>query len=114
MKIKRFRLDYADAFDARRGFKRCSLPGIGVSVPAPSHYSWLPDTKANADFWRNRKGDLFVRVCFNEGYTYQFHAKSANGKTIPNEDMQDFGEYMADFLWKWIIEGVDDWPEFNY
>jgi hypothetical protein len=114
MKVKKFRLDHADAFDARRGFRRCTLPEIGVSVPAPSHCSWLPDTKAKAYFWRNRKGGLFVRVFFNEGYTYHFHAKLTNGKTIPTEDMEEFGEYIADFLWEWILEGVDDWPEFCY
>ena len=55
-----------------------------------------------------------MRVFFNEGYTYHFHAKLTNGKTIPTEDMEEFGEYIVDFLWEWILEGVDDWPEFCY
>ena len=114
MKVQGFRLDQTDAFDARRGYSRCTLPGISVYVPAPSHCPWLRGTKANANFWRNRGGDLFVRVYFNEGYTYHFHAKLVNGKTIPTEYMEDFGEYVADFLWEWVLEGVDDWPEFCY
>jgi len=102
MKDKRFRLDHADAFDARRGYTR-----------ARSDFSvFCGDHEAKAFFWRDREEKLFVRVSFKAGDTYHFRAKRANGQEIPDHALDAFVDYLSDFIYEWILEGTDDWPEF--
>lgn len=103
MKVERFRLEHAAPFDARRGYIRCTQPDTSV---------WVGDDKAKAFFWRDRADNLFVRVSFKAGDTYHFHAKRANGQKIPDKVLDDFVEYVSDFIYQWILEGADDWPEF--
>lgn len=104
---KTFRLVLIDAFDARRGYKRCPLPGVGVS--------WVGGVPrgANADFWRSRTGEFVVRFS-SQGYVYHFEAFAASGKQIPENEIPEFGDFIADALCEWVDEGVDDVPSALY
>ena len=102
---KKFKLNEIGTFDARRGFKRCSLPGVGVS------YEGGPS--AIADFWRDRTGRLVVRFS-SQGYIFHFEALLVSGKQILEDKMEDFGQYVVDMLLEWLTEGVDDLPNSIY
>jgi len=104
----KFRLVEIGPFDARRGYKRCSLPGVCVSIPPPS-YSPFGPIEVAADFWRNRTGGLLVRFSNNQPYVFHFEAFLANGDPVPEEAIGDFGNYIADVLLDW--EGADDAPD---
>ena len=97
-----FELTSIAAFDARRGYTRCSLPGIGVS--------FVGEPGALADFWRDRSGKLVVRFS-SRGYVYHMEAHLASGGQIPEGEMGSFGEWVRDAMVEWIVDGVDDMPE---
>jgi hypothetical protein len=101
-KSRKFKLIEINGFDARCGYKRCTPIGVGTIVER---------VKANADFWTDRKGQLVVRFS-SQGYNYHFKGLLASGKHIPEDKMDDFGEYVSEMLCEWLIEGVDDCPEF--
>jgi hypothetical protein len=107
-KLLKFRLIEINAFDARRGYKRCTLPGVGYTPPDDpmSPFQSIPVT---ADFWRNRTGGLVVRFSSNQPYVFHFEALLANGKPVPEEDLEEFGEYVAAVLYDW--GGADDPPD---
>lgn len=104
-KHRKFRLVEVDAFDARRGYTRCTPPGVGIF--------FVDGPNAIADFWRNRAGSLVVRLS-SQGYVFHLEALRTDGKTISVDDMTEFEEYVADTLDEWIIEGVDEIPESCY
>ena len=94
-----FTLIDADAFDARRGFKRWVLPGAGAILPG--------HPQAMADLWTNRDGRLFARFS-SAGYTYHYEIRSTTKSAI-TEDLQDaVSEFLQDKLVTWVIEGIDD------
>lgn len=107
-KTPKFSLVKISAFDARRGYKRCTLSGVGHTPPADplSPYRPIPVT---ADFWRDRTGGLVVRFSSNQPYVFHFKALLANGKPVTEEDIQEFGEYIAEILFDW--GGADDPPD---
>lgn len=88
-------------FDARHGYRRCPLPGVGVSVGrGPS---------ALADFWRTRGGNVVARFS-SSGYQYSFVACLSNGDPIPDKRLSDFGDHVSELLLLWLSDGVDDTP----
>jgi len=95
-KKQKYILEEIDAFDARSGLKRCSIPGVGVSM---GRY------KADADFWRDRSGVLVVRLS-RRGYVHHFVAMLVSFKDIPNDKMKDFEICIRDALRKWLYEGT--------
>lgn len=107
-KTRKFTLVEIDAFDARRGYKRCGLPGVGVTTPDDplSPYRPIP---VIADFWRDQTGSLVVRFSSNQPYVFHFKALLANGKPVPDKYIQEFGEYIAEILVDW--RGADDPPD---
>lgn len=107
-KSPQFRLIEISAFDARHGYKRCTLPGVGYTPPVDllSPYRPIPVT---ADFWRNQTGGLVVRFSSSQPYVFHFEALLANGKPVPEEDIEKFGEYVAEILFNW--GGADDPPD---
>jgi hypothetical protein len=108
-KKQKFTLVEIGAFDARRGYKRCILPGVALEVPTDSAFWWLPPTRLNADFWRSSDGVLVVRFSSNYPYVFHFEALLANGKPVPDKDIEDFGEYILAILDDW--GGTDDPPD---
>ena len=104
-KSRKFKLIEIGDFDARRGYKRCALPGVGVS------YEKGPT--AIADFWKDKTGKLFVRFS-SQGYIFHFEALLVSGKQIPEDKMEDFGQYVVAVLLEWLTEGVDDLPKSIY
>lgn len=100
--MKRFRLRAVDEFDARRGYVRCDPPGMGVRIGKG------PD--ANADFWRDRQGNLVVR-CSSQGYRMHLAAALADGSAVPPSAMDELCDFLAEVLLDWIVEGVDDDPD---
>ena len=103
-KSRKFKLIEISAFDARRGYKRCTLPGVRTSCEGK---------KATADFWKDRTGKLVVRFSC-QGYSFHFEGLLASGKQIPEDKMDEFGEYVSGMLIEWHVEGVDDVPNSIY
>src|SRR5687768_10430636 len=65
----KFTFEEIDAFDARRGYKRCTLPGVGCA--------WEPDPvlggrpiRATADLWRDKKGNVVIRFSSNQPWMF--------------------------------------------
>lgn len=81
------------------------MPGVGVTCGR--------DTSALANFWRDRTGKLVVRFS-SQGYIFHLEATLASGKPIPENKLNDFGEYVANILLDWLIEGADDLPDSMY
>lgn len=109
LKKQKFRLNEIGAFDARRGYKRCILPGVGLIEGPPDSAWWLGPTRLNADFWRSRDGALVIRFSSNYPYVFHFEALLANGKPVPDKDIEEFGEYIVGVLEDW--GGTDDHPD---
>lgn len=105
-KRRKFSLIEINKFDARRGYKRCSSPGVGVSL---GRDDLGQDIKAVADFWKDPLGRIVVRFS-SGGYTYHFEAMLTSGKQIPENKMGDFEDYVMEVLTEWLIEGIDDLP----
>src|SRR5436309_2556419 len=100
-----FKLVEIDAFDARQGYKRCSIPGRGCGfVGGPS---------STSDFWKDKKDRLVIRIS-SQGYAFHFEASLASGKPIPEDKMDDFADYIEQLLLEWLTEGVDDPPSSIY
>jgi len=108
-KKRKFRLVEIDEFDARRGYKRCIPGGVGLEIPPHPAYSFLRPTQLLADFWRNRDGALVVRFSSNYPYVFHYEALLANGKPVPDKDIEEFGEFIMEVLQNW--EGTDDQPD---
>ena len=107
-KLRRFTLVEINAFDARLGYKRCTLPGVSYVPPVDpsSPYRPIPVT---ADFWRNRTGGLVVRFSSNQPYVFHFLGLLTNGESVAEEDIEDFGMYISEVLFDW--GGADDPPD---
>ena len=97
-KRPQFRLIAIDAFDARRGYKRCSHPGVE-----------LYGLNATADFWRDKTKRLVLRFSCH-GYVFHFAASLASGGQIPDDRLDAFDSYVSDVLAEWLSEGEDDYP----
>lgn len=97
-----FKLIEIPAFDARKGYRRCRLPGVGASaVGYPG---------AIADFWRDAEGGLVMRLS-SQGYREHCRALLHNGQPVPDARLNELGAYMSGVLMQWLIDGVDDTPE---
>lgn len=107
-KRQKFTLVKIDAFDARRGYKRCSIPGVGYTPPVDPILPCHP-IPVTADFWRNKVGGLVVRFSSNQPYVFHFEALLASGKPIPEECVQEFADYVSAVLYDW--GGADDPPD---
>jgi hypothetical protein len=100
-----FKLVEIRAFDARRGYKRCSDPGRGCHIDGgPS---------GTSDFWKDKNNKLVVRIS-SQGYAYHFEASLSSGKPIPESKMLDFAEHLTEILFEWLADGVDYPPSSIY
>ena len=97
-----FRLESIAAFDARRGYRRCQLPCVGVTVPDRA--------KATADLWRSPTGRLVARF-YSLGYVYHLQARRADGREVADGEMDEFFDFVSNALFEWVIDGVDDQPD---
>ena len=102
MQASKFLLTEISNFDARRGHKKFTPPGVTVKLPGFS-------SAAHAHIWRNRVGDLVVR-CSSAGYRFSFAACMSSGKSIPDDAAEDISGYLSSLLFQWILDGVDDVP----
>lgn len=107
-KTPKFTLVRVDAFDARRGYKRCALPGVGYTPPDDPLSPFRP-ISVTADFWWDRTGSLVVRFSSNQPYVFHFKALLTNGKPVPEKYIQEFAEYISEILFDW--GGADDPPD---
>ncbi len=76
--------------------------GVGVKV--------ADSPIAVADFWRDGSGQLVMRF-FSNSYDYHCQATLKSGGPIPEDQMEDFADWVVDVLFEWVIDGVDDDPE---
>ena len=107
-KRQRFTLVEIDAFDARRGYKRCSIPGMRYTTVADPMLPYRPISVV-ADFWRNKAGSLVVRFSSSQPYVFHFEALLTSGKPVPEDDLEAFTEYLWEVLEDW--GGADDPPD---
>jgi hypothetical protein len=96
-----FQFEEIADFDARRGLKRCAVPGVGTHA-----YNQV----GNADFWRNAAGDVLVRF-ESSGYRYSFCARTGSGAAIADDQFEEFTDRISELLLDWLCDGVDDAPE---
>jgi hypothetical protein len=89
-------------FDARRAYKRCKLPGVGVSFAGDRR-------TASANLWRDQENNVVTRFS-SQGYEFSFRVRDASGKPLRDDQVDPLGEYLCDLLVLWIVEGVDDTP----
>ena len=90
-------------FDARHGYKRCKMPGIGISVGSHS---------GDADFWRNGTGELVIRIT-SRGYVYSYSVKHASGKNLTDNYIDNtFVRFLGDLLYCWIVAGINYPPSY--
>lgn len=102
LKRSPFELTSITAFDARRGYRRCAPPGVGVSLGG--------QRQAVVDFWREPNGELVTRFS-SRGYVFHMKASLGTGQKVPEEQMEALADWMRDVLVEWIVDGVDDVPE---
>ncbi len=100
-----FKLIEIAAFDARRGYRRCVLPGVGASsIGGPS---------AIADVWKDASGRLVFRFS-SQGYQLHCQGLLSSGLPIPEKKLGEFVDYVSGVLLEWLNEGVDDTPNSFY
>lgn len=92
-----------------RGYKRCSLPGVGYTPDPAPNFPWLRPIWVTTDFWRSRTGALVVRFSSSQPWIFHFEATLANGKPVPEEAMDDFADFVAAVIYEW--GGADDPPD---
>jgi hypothetical protein len=97
-----FRLLEIPAFDARRGHRRCLVPGVDVSVEGRP--------PAKGDIWRAADGGLVIRLS-SQGYREHCRAVLRTGGSVPDDRLDEFVLFLSDVVLEWLIDGVDDTPE---
>lgn len=100
-----FKLIGIAAFDARKGYRRCTVPGIDVAV--------VGGQLAKADLWRTADGGLVIRLS-SLGYREHCRAVFRNGRPIPDARLDELVADLSDVLLEWMSDGVDDTPEAFY
>lgn len=88
-------------FDARRGYTRCVLPGVGVS--------FQDGRSGMTHLWRDRAGNVVVRFS-SQGYTFSFMVVHSSGEQLTDDQVEAFEGLLRKLLMLWLIEGVDDTP----
>lgn len=104
----KFTLVEIDAFDARQGYKRCSIKGVAGQTD-PHLLVPFPPIPLAADFWRNRDRGLVVRFSSTQPYVFHFEAFLDNGEPVPERDIEEFADYVSEVLIDW--GGADDPPD---
>lgn len=88
--------------DARRGYRRCSLPGQGLS--------FVDGPQANTDFWRDISGTVIVRFS-SQGYVYFYAVRHASEEQIDDEFIESFfPNCIHKLLLAWLVDGINDSP----
>ncbi len=105
----KFKLHEIAAFDARRGFRRCSVPRVVVKQNECEHAPWIRPIQLIADLWRDRRGHIAVRFHSHNGYSFHFEGTLKNGKSILEEHLDQFCDFIGEVLFDW--DGTDDAPD---
>lgn len=88
--------------DARRGYQRCSLPGVGTSISGGN--------SATTDFWRSKSGTFVIRFS-SQGYVYCYDCTLESGKQLTDRYIEGvFADFVGELLALWMAEGCDDDP----
>lgn len=99
--VKTFIFEPIECFDARRGYKRCKLPGVGC------HFFGRPG--AQSDLWRDRSDNLVARFS-SQGYRFSFAVTHASGVPLVDDQIDGLEDHLIALLKLWLVEGIDDWP----
>lgn len=114
-KKQKFRLNYiGEKIDARRGYKRCILPGVVTYAPLHPNLMGMGirPTRLKAEFWRNRTGGLVVRFNSTLGWRFCYEAFLLNGKQVSDKDIYEFSDFIVEVLLDW--GGSDEDPDENF
>jgi hypothetical protein len=88
--------------DARRGYKRCATPGVGVSI--------IGGSQGTTDFWRDNSGSIIVRFS-SRGDVYCYSVRHASGAPMTDEYIANsFIWYVEALLLAWISDDPDYTP----
>ena len=92
------------------GKRRCAAPGVGITIMGGP----LGSTYCVADFWRVQDGAVLMRVSWL-GCSWSFQAQTGSGQPIPNEHepMEEFADFVAEELERWMVEDAADLPPFE-
>ena len=105
---QKYTLSEIATFDARRGYKRCRIPGVVCQPPVNPILPVRP-VKCYADFWWAPPGRLVIRFHSHYGYSFHFEGRRSSGKPLQDPDLEAFASYIEDVLVDW--EGTDDPPD---
>lgn len=84
-------------FDARKGYRACKSPGVGV------------DGKADVSLWRDAGGNVVARFS-SQGYRFSFVVYQDH-ESVCDDQMEALESYLSELAFWWLIEGVDDTPD---
>ncbi|MBK7424891.1 MAG: hypothetical protein IPJ48_18440 [Propionivibrio sp.] len=88
--------------DARRGYKRCATPGVGVGI--------IGGPQGTTDFWRDNSGSIIVRFS-SRGDVYCYSVRHATGAPMTDEYIDNsFVWYVEAILLAWISDDPDYSP----
>ena len=98
-RIVKFKLVPTCDFDARRGYLRWVIPGVGIRTTERG-------SVAQADFWIHRQGKLVTRFT-SHSFSLHFLIKAFPFGQITPDMKEDIVTFLNDMLMTWIVEGVD-------
>jgi hypothetical protein len=91
-------------FDARRGYKRWVLPGVGI----PGYYTgYRRFPNMSTDIWVAPAGHLVTRFEAND-YQLSFKIKLKSGRKITPQMEMELAEFLWAMLREWEGSGIDD------
>jgi hypothetical protein len=96
----KFKLVPTGEFDARRGYSRWVIPGVGFRTTERG-------SLAQADLWIDRRGNLVTRFT-SHGYSLHFKIKEVPSGQITPDMEEDVVNFLDHMLMTWIVNGVDD------
>ena len=103
-----FKLVPVAAFDARRGYSRWVLVGVGTTIsPHPFFEGILRPYNITADLWIDKQGVLFTRFT-SMGYTSHYRLKSTSEKKITPDMQHALLDFLMETLMEWDNQGPDE------
>lgn len=85
-------------------------PGVGTSFP--NQYDKRRRHKADADFRRNKSGELVLRVRTNSCPWFFGIVKNNDGTDIRDDQLSNLFDYIGELLANWLCDTPDECPEF--
>jgi hypothetical protein len=84
------------------------IPG-GTDVFIANGYHRQRPYSATSDFRRDKLGNFIVRI-FSKHYPIKYYCLGVtrSGKPVPDDELSEFTQYVADRLHGWLVEIISD------